>query len=240
MLPVKVSDLKKERTLAFLCPFLPPYLLLPSYKYYCCVYDAVKVHDSERVATFENTRMSWPSFVLSSLRLSSPSNGSKARLLVAVPSINSTISPPLSLPPSLLSLLGDIVITGHFFPGQQKMWTLVVYADDGLPHHHNFTDETIQSTPTNITLSSSSKSGQKGKKGGEGGDVTAVSYRVVLTIDPSRMPEGRENVVDVSSLPHGAVILRLIYPNSQEVFEQSKPSVKVVQPQKKGGSKKEV
>lgn len=120
------------------------------------------------------------------------------------------------------------------------MWTLVVYAENGLPHYHNFNDETIHSTPTNATLpSSNNKSGQKGKKGGEGGDVTAVSYRVVLTMDPSRMPERRENVVDVSSLPRGAVILRLIYPNTKEVFEQSKPSVKVVPAQKKGISKKE-
>jgi len=124
------------------------------------------------------------------------------------------------------------------------MWTLVVYNEDGLPHHHNFNDETINSTHTNTTLSSSiksRKSEQKGKKSsGDGGEVSAVSYRVVLTMDRSRMPEGRENVVDVSKLPRGAVILRLIYPNTQEVFEQSKPTVKVVPAQMKGGSKKEL
>lgn len=140
-----------------------------------------------------------------------------------------------SLPPPFE---GDIVITGHFFPGLQKMWTFVVYGENGLPHHHNFNDETIFSTPTDTTIPSS-KSGHNRKEGGEGGNVTAQSYRVVLTMDPSRLPQGRENVVDVSKLPRGAVILRLIYPKTKEVFDQSKPAVKVVRMQKRGSSKKE-
>ncbi|KAM3574116.1 hypothetical protein VYU27_003925 [Nannochloropsis oceanica] len=132
---------------------------------------------------------------------------------------------------------GDIVITGHFFPGQQKMWTFVVYAENGLPHHHNFNDETITSTSTD-TIFPSSKNGQIGRGGGGDGSLTALSYRVVLTKDPLRMPQGRENVVDVSKLPRGAVILRLIYPNTKEIFDQSKPDVKVVSVQK-GSCKKE-
>ena len=132
----------------------------------------------------------------------------------------------LSLFPSLhpFSLLpGDIVIDGLLFPGQQKMLTFVVYNDYGMPHYHTLTDETIHTTP------SSKKEGT----------AQAQAYRVVLTKDLSRHREGGGNVVDVSGLPCGAVIIRLIYPKSSAVFKKSKPSVKVVPAQKKGTSKKE-
>ena len=178
----------------------------------------------------------------------------------------------ISFPPFLLPflpfLLGDIVIDGLIFPGQQKMWTLVVYDEHGMPHYHTLTDETIHSTPTttklaaagtaffsssrtNSTTSSSSSSsittrsgnksiirrGTRSRQAGEEDEIcrpegrgeSARAYRVVLTKDILRYPQGGGNVVDVSGLPRGFVILRFIYPRSKNVFSQSQPSVTLVQ-----------
>ena len=96
-----------------------------------------------------------------------------------------------------------------------------------MPHYHNLTDETIHTTPT---ASSSSKTGT----------AQAQAYRVVLRKDLSRHREGGGNVVDVSGLSRGVILLRLMYPKSKAVFEQSKPTVTLLPvPAKEGSSKKE-
>ena len=185
----------------------------------------------------------------------------------------------ISFPPFLLPflpfLLGDIVIDGLIFPGQQTMWTLVVYNEHGMPHYHTLTDETILSTPTTTELaaagiaffsssstssssssSSSTRSGNKSiirrgtrsRQAGEEDEIcrpegvgeSARAYRVVLTKDILRYPQGGGNVVDVSGLPRGFVILRFIYPRNKNVFSQSQPSVTLVQvDDEKGISKKQ-
>lgn len=44
-------------------------------------------------------------------------------------------------------------------------------------------------------------------------------------------------MVDVSGLPPGVILLRLMYPKSKAVFEQSKPTVTLLPvPAKEGGS----
>jgi len=137
-------------------------------------------------------------------------------------------------------------------------------------HHHTLTDETIHSTPTTTKLaaagtaffsSSSSSSSSGGNKSiirrgtrsrqagaeieiedcrAEGAGESARAYRVVLTKDSSRYPQGGGNVVDVSGLPRGFVILRSIYPKSKMVFSQSQPSVRLVSANdEKGSSKKQ-
>ena len=170
-----------------------------------------------------------------------------------------------SLPSSLPLSTGDVVIDGLLFPGQQKMWTLVIYNEHGMPHYHTLTDETIHSTPTTTKLaaagtafstsssSSSNKStiwrGTRSRQAGgeieiedcraEGGE-SARAYRVVLTKDSSRYPQGGGNVVDVSGLSRGFVILRCIYPKCKMVFSQSQPSVRLVPvDDEKGNSKKQ-
>lgn len=98
-----------------------------------------------------------------------------------------------------------------------------------MPHYHNLTDETIHTTPT--ASSSSSKKGVVAAG-------RAQAYRVVLMKDLSRHREGG-NVVDVSGLPRGVVLLRLMYPKSKAVFQQSKPTVMLPPvPAKNGSSSK--
>lgn len=128
-----------------------------------------------------------------------------------------------------------MVITGLLFPGQQKFWTLVVYSLHGLPHCHNLTDETLESTPT-ITTKVGGNEERRSDGDGEGereGEEAARAYRIVLTKDMSRHPQRGGNVVDVSGLPRGEVLLRMIYPKSTAVFEKSKPTVTLVPYDKK-------
>ena len=102
---------------------------------------------------------------------------------------------------------GDVVVSGRLFPGKQKMWTLVLYDEYGLPQPHNFTDETIETAQV------------KDAQGGQ-------AYTLVLTKDVTRHPSG--NVVDVSGFPKGVMLVRVIYPDTPAIFEKSKPSVEVV------------
>jgi hypothetical protein len=111
--------------------------------------------------------------------------------------------------------MGDVAITGSILPRQQKFWDLCVYSTYGIPHFHTFTDETIAFTK------------EKGN-GDEGHE-----YSVVLTMDP-RAWDGEPNVVDVSAHPDGVVLVRLIYPASDETFKRSKPGVAVLPPRRRG------
>lgn len=113
---------------------------------------------------------------------------------------------------------GDVVIKGRVLPRQQKYWDLCVYSVYGLPHFHYFTDETVVYT-------------REGSSGDEGHE-----YEVVLTsCDPSAWV-GQPNVVDVSGQPEGVVLVRLIFPASEESFQRSKPTVEVLAP--RGGGRK--
>ncbi len=109
----------------------------------------------------------------------------------------------------------DVAIKGSVLPRRQKYWDLCVYSTYGIPHFHNFTDETI-------TFSREKASGDEGRE-----------YQVVLTMDPKAW-EGEPNVVDVSKQGgEGVVLVRLIYPENEESFQRSKPEVEVL-PSRRG------
>jgi hypothetical protein len=113
------------------------------------------------------------------------------------------------------------------------MWTFIVYTTYGMPHVHNLTDETLHTTPTTKREGRQKrKSDAGGEVAGEGGEA-ARAYRIILTTDMSRHPQGGGNVVDVSGLPRGEVLLRMIYPKNKAVFEKSKPTVTLVPHDKK-------
>ena len=112
-----------------------------------------------------------------------------------------------------------MVIKGQVLPRQQKYWDLCVYSVYGLPHFHYFTDETVVYT-------------REGSSGDEGHE-----YEVVLTVDPQGWG-GQPNVVDVSGQPEGVVLVRLIFPKSEESFQGSKPTVEVLPPRGGGGRAK--
>lgn len=97
-----------------------------------------------------------------------------------------------------------------------QFWDLCIYSAFGLPHVQCFSDETI-------VLTSEKASGDEGR-----------GYQVVLTRHP-RAWEGEPNVVDVSEAPEGAVLVRLIYPTSDEVFHRSKPEVELLPPRGSSG-----
>lgn len=110
---------------------------------------------------------------------------------------------------------GDVVIKGSLFPRQAKWWDLCVYSVYGIPHFQTFSDETI-------VFATEKSSGDEGRE-----------YQVVLTRDPGAW-EGEPNVVDVSGHPEGVVLVRLIFPASEEIFQRSKPEVEVLAPRAKG------
>lgn len=111
----------------------------------------------------------------------------------------------------------DVAIKGSVLPREQKYWDLCIYDAFGLPHFQCFTDETV-------VFASEKASGDEGRM-----------YQVILTRDP-RAWEGEANVVDVSKAPEGAVLVRLIYPESDEVFQRSKPEVEVLPRRGLGGN----
>ena len=108
-----------------------------------------------------------------------------------------------------------------------------MYNQLGLPHYHNFTDETLDTTPT-TTNNKGREEGNEERKSDEGDygegerKEEARAYRIILTKDMSRHPQRGGNVVDVSGLPQGEVLIRMLYPKSTAVFEKSKPAVTLV------------
>lgn len=103
----------------------------------------------------------------------------------------------------------DVVIKGRIVPGGQKFWDLSIHSIYTIPHFHTFTDETIVSSKEEV-----------------GGDERR-SYRIVLTRNPKAWAK-EANVVDVSKQVKGVVVLRLVYPTSDAVFQQSRPEVNVL------------
>ncbi|TFJ82284.1 hypothetical protein NSK_006404 [Nannochloropsis salina CCMP1776] len=127
---------------------------------------------------------------------------------------------------------GDLLITGRIFPGKQRMWTFVVYDECGLPQYQHFTDETLRTSPgakPHLPGAGRGRKGTEEPRALDGGkELAGLAYRLVLTTDMRRHSGREENVVDVSRIPQGLVLLRLIYPETREVFERSKPSVTVL------------
>lgn len=118
---------------------------------------------------------------------------------------------------------GDVVVEGLVFPSKQKFWSFVVYSEYGIPGFHCYTDETItyrtttRGTFTSTTTSSNTQNGDGGEK----------AYRIVLTKNMEKHVPA-ENVIDVSGQPKGVVLVRLIFPESDAIFQQSKPKVELV------------
>lgn len=100
-----------------------------------------------------------------------------------------------------------------------------------MPHYHNLTDETLHTTK--IEGKTKRRSDGGGEEEGQGEGEAARAYRIVLTNDMSRHPQRGGNVMDVSGLPRGEVLLRMIYPKSNAVFEKSKPTVTLMPHDKK-------
>jgi FkbM family methyltransferase len=116
---------------------------------------------------------------------------------------------------------GDVVVEGLIFPSNQKFWSFVVYSSYGIPGFHCYTDDTI--TYATTTKGKANISSSKTQSGSDGGRV----YRITLTKNMQKHVS-TENVIDVSGQPTGAVVVRFIFPESDAIFQLSKPTVRLV------------
>ena len=112
----------------------------------------------------------------------------------------------------------DIQITGKIFNSQVKFWTFCVYDEYGLPLLETYDCETIMP---------SKRKNEEAQAKGKG----ATEYTVTLTTCPTQpIASYPGNSVDVRPAPTGIVLIRVIYPENEEVFLNSKPIVKLVSP----------
>lgn len=111
----------------------------------------------------------------------------------------------------------DVQISGKIFNSKMKFWTLCCYDQYGIPLLHNYDCETIKPCD------------RGGGGGGSKHDMT--DYTVTLTSCGTKpIASYPGNAIDVSKAPTGIVLVRVIYPDTEEVFINSKPQVKLVKP----------
>lgn len=129
----------------------------------------------------------------------------------------------------------DVVISGEFEEGAQKMWTLCLYDMYGIPLAHTYSDDTIR--PLTQRRAGGGVRTRQRASIDESRSSKVVKYSVLLTTEPRLYEEEEEdsrreyrNVMDVSSLSGstGTGLIRIIYPRDNQVVQAAKPRIELV------------